>query len=419
MSVRNYEEYRRQVLDSLGEDYTVEDLRNFERWRLKVLEGLGGGGKVAQAIVVTNSASGSIASFDDGGDGFPLKSLVVNIEPKQSGSGDPSPTNVRPISGWSGANVNRTGVNLLDWTKGTSDKTITLGGAEQAANNISHSDFIRVLPSTQYYANFSGSANIWGIIYFDENKQPLNSGDMAGAVNPKVITTPNNCYYLIINVATSQLGTSSLNYPSTDTSYHPYQGESKSIPFKDKNGNPITVYGGKIDVVKGEGEEQCGKVKMSDLAIGVTATNTTGKVRGYAYDPNDNLKIARLGSGVLDPFSRCNALPAKNENQTYQCVKGISQGGTNDIVYFYDENIQTVQGWIDFMRDNNVEFTYTLAEPTPIYCEPTEIKSLKGSNNVWADTGDVEDVQYIADTKTYIDNKVAELQALVLENIGG
>ena len=40
MSVRNYEEYRRQVLDSLGEDYTVEDLRNFERWRLKVLEGL-------------------------------------------------------------------------------------------------------------------------------------------------------------------------------------------------------------------------------------------------------------------------------------------------------------------------------------------------------------------------------------------
>ena len=38
--IRNFEEYRRQVLDSLGEDYTVEDLRNFERWRLKVLEGL-------------------------------------------------------------------------------------------------------------------------------------------------------------------------------------------------------------------------------------------------------------------------------------------------------------------------------------------------------------------------------------------
>lgn len=38
--IRNYEEYRAQVLDSLGGDYTAEDLRNFERWRLKVLEGL-------------------------------------------------------------------------------------------------------------------------------------------------------------------------------------------------------------------------------------------------------------------------------------------------------------------------------------------------------------------------------------------
>lgn len=41
MSTRNYEEYRAQVLDSLGEDYTVEDLRNETRWRAKVLESLG------------------------------------------------------------------------------------------------------------------------------------------------------------------------------------------------------------------------------------------------------------------------------------------------------------------------------------------------------------------------------------------
>lgn len=42
--VRNYEEYRAEVLNLLGEDYTVEDVRNFERWRLKVLEGLSNGG---------------------------------------------------------------------------------------------------------------------------------------------------------------------------------------------------------------------------------------------------------------------------------------------------------------------------------------------------------------------------------------
>lgn len=37
---RNYKQYRKQVLDRLGVEYTLEDIRNFERWRLKVLEGL-------------------------------------------------------------------------------------------------------------------------------------------------------------------------------------------------------------------------------------------------------------------------------------------------------------------------------------------------------------------------------------------
>lgn len=35
----------------------------------------------------------------------PAKSLVVAINPVQSGSGDPSPDNIRPISGWTGCNV--------------------------------------------------------------------------------------------------------------------------------------------------------------------------------------------------------------------------------------------------------------------------------------------------------------------------
>lgn len=39
--IRNFEEYRRQVLESLGEDYTVEDLRNEGKWRARVLDALG------------------------------------------------------------------------------------------------------------------------------------------------------------------------------------------------------------------------------------------------------------------------------------------------------------------------------------------------------------------------------------------
>lgn len=58
----------------------------------------------------------AIITITDGAENTPLKSAVVNIEPVQSGSGDPSPTNIRPISGWTQVNV---------WVKPTYDTTLT------------------------------------------------------------------------------------------------------------------------------------------------------------------------------------------------------------------------------------------------------------------------------------------------------
>ena len=45
-----------------------------------------------------------------------LRSTVVAFSPIQSGSGDPSPTNVRPISGWTAVTVTGAGENLWDDT---------------------------------------------------------------------------------------------------------------------------------------------------------------------------------------------------------------------------------------------------------------------------------------------------------------
>ena len=66
--------------------------------------------KNAKAPVIIDTASGAIAHFEDGADGMPIKTLTVNIEPVQTGSGDPSPQNVRPISGWTGASIYREAV---------------------------------------------------------------------------------------------------------------------------------------------------------------------------------------------------------------------------------------------------------------------------------------------------------------------
>lgn len=39
----------------------------------------------------------------------PLESLIVDIKPVQSGTGDPSPSNIRPFTGWTGCNIFRSG----------------------------------------------------------------------------------------------------------------------------------------------------------------------------------------------------------------------------------------------------------------------------------------------------------------------
>ena len=54
----------------------------------------------------SRSASGAAASFRTDA-AAPLRSLFVSIDPVQSGSGDPSPENVRPISGWDAVNIYR------------------------------------------------------------------------------------------------------------------------------------------------------------------------------------------------------------------------------------------------------------------------------------------------------------------------
>ena len=58
-----------------------------------------------KADIIISTAEGAIATFEDGGDDMPMVSCVAKIEPVQNGSGDPSPTNVRLITGRTGASV--------------------------------------------------------------------------------------------------------------------------------------------------------------------------------------------------------------------------------------------------------------------------------------------------------------------------
>lgn len=68
----------------------------------------------AKANAVQDTVSGSVATFPDGADNVPLTSLVCSIVPAQSGSGDPSVDNIRPISGWTGMDISHSGEDTSD-----------------------------------------------------------------------------------------------------------------------------------------------------------------------------------------------------------------------------------------------------------------------------------------------------------------
>lgn len=58
---------------------------------------------------VCNTGSVALATFTDGANDVPIKSCVVNIKPIQEGTGDPSPDNVRPITGWTRCTISHSG----------------------------------------------------------------------------------------------------------------------------------------------------------------------------------------------------------------------------------------------------------------------------------------------------------------------
>ena len=60
-----------------------------------------------KADAIEQTVSGNIVTFDDAIPDTLLKKIKVNIEPVQRGTGDPSPDNVRPITGFTGANIQR------------------------------------------------------------------------------------------------------------------------------------------------------------------------------------------------------------------------------------------------------------------------------------------------------------------------
>lgn len=72
-----------------------------------------------------------------------------------------------------------------------------------------------------------------------------------------------------------------------------------------------------------------------------------------------------------------------------------------------------------FEKYSSEQITIDIPTGSNLITIENAITTLKGNNTIISNFGNIDNLEYSADTKLYIDSKIAELQASMLENIGG
>ena len=313
-------------------------------------------------------------------------------------------SNVCPVSGWTGAEIYRTGVNVWDeeWEVGNIN---TSNGQNMAQNSkIRSKNYIPVLGNTQYYAvcGSTGGLNLYEyksdhtfIRYYEKRSNGI-------------ITTSEECAYIRFSVfgttTTTYYGDISINYPATDTVYHAYDGDTYAIDWTDEAG---TVYGGTLNVTTGVLTVTDVRQDLGQLTWGVvTGGNNTAfraALPGMAtYVVGDYPDIITtqypVGGYARGQSNLVAVLP--------DCSFGVHDSNS---AYFYIRD-DSYNGDAAAFRTgmDGVYAVYKIATPQTYQLTPTQVETLLGVNNIWADTGDVS-VEYRADTGLYIAKVISSL----------
>lgn len=282
-------------------------------------------------------AKSPIASYNGNVTGLYIPELIAYITAVQSGSGDPAPDNIRPISGWSEANVCACGTNVWDeqWENGTFNTTTGENINNPTVNlQIRSKNLCPIFPNVQYYF-YVPISGAWFIFYDADknvvaNPEVTSSGNISTSGNSKSISRNNwfsvnssnvryMKFYMLANYGTTYNNDISINFPVTDTNYHAYTGNTYKTSFGQ------TIYGGELDVTSG------------------VLTVTHANIASYNGEPI---------------------------NEPWICSEAVYSEGTTPPI--------------------GSQVVYPLATPITVQLTPTQVEQLLGQNNVWADTGDVE-----------------------------
>lgn len=366
-----------------------------------------------------NTISGNIVSFDDVDVDNAINEMIVDINVVQSGSGDPSPTNIRPISGWNSVELVRCGVNVFGGTTMMDKVYTTLSNATKDDTNVTVSfsgtgNNAKVLfntfkPSTRYtfILTLSHTLTTTGTnLICKYTDGTLSYIDKATNTNKQTIVFVSTAGK---SVATLQIinagGTTTLFCNEcgifegvlTATDFEEYQGTTYPINL------PQTVYGGKLDVVSGELTVTWG-INTYD---GSEDWHVSGEHK-YYYLQTDNtllpIKWATNCKAISNEFAYkgtgTNGVFMDNYNNAFGLYVNPAVGvNTRWIFITYDDLNKDLDAFKSFLTNNPLVIAYEINTPTTITLTPTEVTTLLGDNNIWADCGDIN-ITYMAIPQT-------------------
>lgn len=320
----------------------------------------------------------------------------VQLEKGSTATAYASYANIRPIHGRDSVTVERCGRNLLNPAKyEATTKTINgitftrLDTGEVVVNGTATGTAIYVLiKNFPYQISLSTDRN-WMIV----SKNVISA---QGLVSGVTLVRPSDNTGLYIRVASGTTVETTIQpqiekSTTAPTTYTPYIGSTNTLTM------PETVYGGEVDAVSGDGDEN---TKI------ITLDGTTNMFRlsgGFWNLPQNS------SPGIRDGYdTNCSHFPPEtfggNKNKGYLFTKPQLLGK-----YFQDVNAFNAYLAAQYAAGTPVQVSYKLAEPVPFTATGAKpLPALVGVNTVLTDadsatvTGRADPIKRIEDLEAAV-----------------
>ena len=316
----------------------------------------------------------------------PLKSLLIPFTPVQSGTGDPSPQNIRSIIPWDGLSVVQNSENqleILNIASNTFKQGIQFDVMKDSSNKVRAFHIYGKADNNNVFQNLNYVS--LETLSFEAGEYEVGGFGIGDGIALRVYSKDaNNADVLLYN---SEIGNTAFTVPSDYKSCWmriqiTTQDDVDAIlyPVVVKKGDRITetdisfpspVYGGEHEAVSGK--------LMSFYALLTKNTAEMNNNEDYPGWKNSGVENI-VGTGV-------NAL-ISNVLTNVSPVSGLSVGANtaygSDVLYLNKSYFNKTQSeWKALAID--IQILVPLATPQEIQLTPAQITALVGDNTIWSD----------------------------------